>query len=78
MTILNVDPGGWSPENATPERARISPVLGRMAAMPPSRPARASTAAVWTLGAIDVRTSVARFADPRAEVAAAGAQHAAG
>ena len=47
-----------------PESARISPVRGRTTAMPPSRPVSASTAAICTLGAIDVRTAGAASAMP--------------
>ena len=37
--ILNVEPGGWGAENATPESPSTSPVAGRSTAMPPKRPA---------------------------------------
>ena len=45
VMTLNVDPGGWGAEKATPASARTSPVRGSSAAIPPSRPASASTAA---------------------------------
>src|SRR3954453_8276801 len=55
--ILNVEPGGCRPENATPGSARISPVRGRTTATPPSRSPLATTAARWTSGSIEVRTA---------------------
>jgi hypothetical protein len=54
--IFIVDPGGCSPENGIPANARISPVRGRSATTPPSRPASAVTAARSTAGEIVVRT----------------------
>ena len=35
VMILNTEPGGCGAENATPESASTSPVLGRTAAIPP-------------------------------------------
>ena len=45
VTILKVEPGGWGAEKAIPARARISPLRASSAAIPPKRPARATTAA---------------------------------
>ena len=41
-----------------PASARTSPSCGRITAMPPKRPASASTAARWTSGSIVVRTAL--------------------
>ena len=63
VMILNVEPGGWGAEKATPARARTSPLRGSRAAMPPSRPASASTAdscSRLSIVAFTRRTALAR------------------
>ena len=55
--ILNVEPGGWRPENAIPAKARISPVFGLIATTPPSRLPSAAVAARCTGIEIVVRTA---------------------
>ena len=59
VIILNVEPGGCRPENATPARPRISPVFGLMTATPPNWPPSAWTAAPWIVVSIVVRTDFA-------------------
>ncbi len=60
VTILNVEPGGWGAEEAIPASASTSPVRGRTTAIPPKRPASASTAAFWTFTSIVVCTVLPR------------------
>ena len=50
VITLKVEPGGCGAEKAMPARARTSPVRASSAAIPPKRPARASTAAACTAG----------------------------
>ena len=59
VTSLNTEPGGCGAEKATPASARILPVRGSTAAMPPKRPARAVTAAACTRVSIVERTGPA-------------------
>ena len=59
VTILNTDPGGCGAENAMPASARTSPERVSRAATPPSRPARAVTAAAWMRLSIVERTALA-------------------
>ncbi len=66
VTILNVEPGGCGAENASPASARISPLRGSSAAMPPKRPARPVTAASCRRVSIVVRTGLAGFGRARA------------
>ena len=66
VMILNVEPGGWGAEKATPESPSTSPVVGFSTAMPPKRPASASTAARWMSGSIAARTSAPAFGSVRA------------
>ena len=56
VTILKVEPGGCGAEKAIPASARISPLRGSSAAIPPKRPASAVTAASWRRVSIVVRT----------------------
>ena len=77
VMILNVEPGGWGAENAMPESPSTSPVAGRSTAMPPKRPASASTAARWMSGSIAVRTSTPSLRLRARHHAPAGAQDAA-
>ena len=58
VTILKTEPGGWGAEYAMPASASTSPSRGRTTAIPPKRPASASTAARWTSGSIVVRTAL--------------------
>ena len=64
--ILNVEPGGCGAENAIPDSPSTSPVEGRSTAMPPKRPASASTAARWMSGSIADFTSTPSRALARA------------
>jgi hypothetical protein len=57
VIILNVDPGGCSPEKPMPAKPSISPVRGWIATTPPSRPPSAVTAACSTGSEIVVRTA---------------------
>ena len=78
--ILNVEPGGWGARVARCRRApSTSPLRGRTTAMPPKRPASASTAARWIVG-VDRRAHVRAGAAAcvAREHARAGAQLAAG
>ena len=78
VTILKVEPGGWGAEKAMPASARISPLVGSSAAIPPKRPASPTTAASWTRGEIEVRTGSAWRGRARASTRRPGAQLAAG
>src|SRR5947199_312348 len=57
--IFIVEPGGCSPENGIPAKARIWPLRGRTATTPPRRPASAAIAARSTEGEMVVRTAAA-------------------
>ena len=74
VMILNTDPGGWGADCAMPTSASTSPVRGRTTAIPPKRPASASTAAFWIFGSIVVRTALAALGGNAGELAAAGEQ----
>ena len=56
VIILKVEPGGCGAEKAWPARARTSPLRASSTAMPPTRPARAETAASCRSGSIVVFT----------------------
>ena len=56
VMILKVEPGGWGPETASPDSARMSPFCGRTTATPPSRPPSALAAAACTDGTIVERS----------------------
>ena len=60
VTILNVEPGGWTSLNAIPAAASIAPVLGFITVMPPYLPASAATASSSSAGTIEVRTVAPR------------------
>ena len=66
VTILKVEPGGCGAEKAMPASASTSPLSGSSAAMPPKRPASATTAASWMRVSIEVRTVSASFERARA------------
>ena len=61
VIILNVEPGGWRSSRPIPATARICPVAGAIATIPPSWPPRAVTAACCTDGDTVVRTALAAF-----------------
>ena len=77
VTILKVEPGGWGAEKAMPASARTSPFWGSRAAIPPSRPARAVTAAAWMRVSIVVRAGGGRARLRARQDRRAGAQLAA-
>ena len=54
--ILNVDPGGWGAETASPASAVTAPSRGRITATPPTLPPSAAAAARDSAGSIVVRT----------------------
>ena len=56
VMILNVEPGGWGPETASPARPSTSPVRGWTMATPPSRSPSADAAAACRPSRIVVRT----------------------
>ena len=63
--ILNVEPGGWGADTASPASASTAPSRGRMTATPPSLPPSASCAARMSPGRSVVRTERPRNAPVR-------------
>src|SRR5256714_4489666 len=59
VMILNVEPGGWRPSSAIPDRASTSPVGGSITATPPNLAPSAELAARWSRGSIEARTGPA-------------------